>query len=235
MITLNGDIFPGTWQFTVRGIYHGKEPSTDETQMFFQWPYLYEQVNQREPGRNVGAGWYVLKVDRPDDMPKVAEAVDKLYTNSQAPTKTESERAFQQGFVAMSSAIITSLEVISFVIIGIILLVLANTIVMAVRERTREYAVLKTLGFTGRHLVTFILGESLVIGFLGGILGVLLTFPIVQGFGKALPTFFPVIGVSRITVIMALVAALLCGVAAALAPALRAARMPIVAGLRTVG
>jgi len=235
VITLNGDIFPGSWQFTVRGIYHGKEPSTDETQMFFQWPYLYEQVNQREPGRNVGAGWYVLKVDRPDDMPKVAESVDNLYTNSQAPTKTESERAFQQGFVAMSSAIITSLEVISFVIIGIILLVLANTIVMAVRERTREYAVLKTLGFTGRHLVTFILGESIVIGLLGGILGVLLTFPIVQGFGKALPTFFPVIGVSGITVILTLLAALLCGVAAAIAPALRAARMPIVAGLRTVG
>jgi putative ABC transport system permease protein len=235
VITLNGDIFPGTWQFTVRGIYHGKEPSTDETQMFFQWDYLNENVKQREPGRTVGAGWYVLQVDHPDDMPKVAERVDNLYTNSQAPTKTETEKAFQQGFVAMSSAIITSLEVISFVIIGVILLVLANTIVMAVRERTREYAVLKTLGFTGRHLVTFILGESLVIGALGGVVGVLLTFPVVQGFGKALPTFFPVIGVSGFTVILALLAALLCGLIAALAPALRAARMPIVSGLRTVG
>lgn len=235
VITLNGDIFPGSWQFTVRGIYHGKEPSTDETQMFFQWPYLYEQVNEREPGRNVGAGWYVLKVDHPDDMPKVAEAVDSLYTNSPAPTKTESERAFQQGFVAMSSAIITSLEVISFVIIGIILLVLANTIVMAVRERTREYAVLKTLGFTGRHVLTLILGESLLIGVLGGLLGIVLTFPVVQVFGKAFPTFFPVIGVSSVTVALALTAACLCGLAAGAAPASRAARMPIVAGLRAVG
>lgn len=235
VITLNGDIFPGSWPFTVRGIYTGKDPSTDQTQMFFQWNYLYEQVNQREPGRNVGAGWYVLRVDHPDDMPKVADAVDNLYTNSQAPTKTESERAFQQGFVSMSSAIITSLEVISFVIIGIILLVLANTIVMAVRERTREYAVLKTLGFTGRHLMIFILGESLVIGLSGGILGVLLTFPIVKGFGAALPTFFPVIGVAPGTVVLAMIAAVVCGVAAAVAPALRAARMPIVSGLRTVG
>src|SRR5262249_6486352 len=99
----------------------------------------------------------------------------------------------------------------------------------------REYAVLKTLGFTGGHVTAFILGESMVIGACGGILGVLLTFPIVAGFGKALPTFFPVIGVSAFTVVLALIAALLCGVAAAIAPALRAARMLIVAGLRTVG
>src|SRR5689334_18886955 len=167
----------------------------------------------RRPPRSTLFPYTTLFRSRPDDMAKVATLVDTSYTNSQAPTKTESEKAFQQGFVAMSGAIITSLEVISFVIIGIILLVLANTIVMAVRERTREYAVLKTLGFTGRHVLTFILGEALVIGLLGGILGVVLTFPIVQGFGKALPTFFPVIGVSGFTVVLALVAACLCGIA----------------------
>ena len=235
VITLNGDIFPGSWQFTVRGIYHGKEPSTDETQMFFQWNYLYEQVTAREPGRTVGAGWYVLQVGNADDMPRVSGAVDDLYQNSQAPTKTESERAFQQGFVQMSSAIITSLQLISFVIIGIILLVLANTIVMAVRERTREYAVLKTIGFTGRHLAAFILGESLLIGLAGGLVGVLLTFPVVKGFSKALPTMFPVIGVAPVTIALALTAAGLCGIAAAAAPTIRAVRLSIVNGLRTVG
>jgi putative ABC transport system permease protein len=235
VITLNGDIFPGSWQFTVRGIYHGKEPSTDETQMFLQWNYLYEQVTQREPGRSVGAGWYVLRVGNADDMPRVAGAVDDLYQNSQAPTKTESERAFQQGFVQMSSAIITSLQLISFIIIGIILLVLANTIVMAVRERTREYAVLKTIGFTGRHLAAFILGESLLIGLAGGLVGVLLTFPVVNGFSKAVPTMFPVIGVAPVTIALALATAALCSVAAAVAPTIRAVRLPIVNGLRTVG
>ena len=183
----------------------------------------------------MGAGWYVLKIDRPDDMAKVATLVDTMFTNSQAPTKTESEKAFAQGFVAMSSAIITSLEVISFVIVGIILLVLANTIVMAVRERTREYAVLKTLGFTGRHVMGFILGESLVIAVLGGLLGIVLTFPMVFLFGKAFSAFFPVIVVAPITVVLALIAAGVCGLAAGAAPALRAARMPIVSGLRTVG
>jgi putative ABC transport system permease protein len=219
----------------VRGVYSGKDPGVDETQMFMQWSYLSEQVRLREPGREVGAGWYVVQVANPDDMPRVSGAVDDLFQNSRAPTKTESERAFQQGFVSMSSAIITSLEVISFVIIGIILLVLANTIVMAVRERTREYAVLKTLGFTGRHLAVFILGESLLIGVAGGVVGLLLTFPVVRGFGQALPTMFPVIKVAPLTIVLGLAAAALCGVAAATVPTIRAVRLSIVNGLRTVG
>lgn len=235
VIPLEGDIFPGPWEFVVRGVYTGKDPTVDETQMFIQWSYVDEQVRQREPGREVGAGWYVVQVANPDDMPRVAGAVDALFENSRAPTQTESERAFQQGFVSMSSAIITSLEVISFVIIGIILLVLANTIVMAVRERTREYAVLKTLGFTGRHLAVLILGESLLIGVAGGVLGLALTFPVVRGFGRALPTMFPVINVAPLTIVLGLVAAALCGVAAATVPTIRAVRLSIVNGLRTVG
>ena len=235
VITMEGDIFPGSWQFVVRGIYQGRDATVDETQMFIHWQYLDEQVRQREPGREVGAGWYVVQLSNPDDMPRVAGAIDGLFENSRAPTKTESERAFQQGFVSMSSAIITSLQVISFVIIGIILLVLANTIVMAVRERTREYAVLKTLGYTGRHLATFILGESLLIGVSGGVLGLVLTFPVVRGFGLALPTMFPVIQVTSTTIVLGLVLAVVCGLAAAAAPTLRAVRLSIVTGLRTVG
>src|SRR5436853_6854281 len=99
----------------------------------------------------------------------------------------------------MSSAFITSLQVISVVIVGIILLVLANTIVMSVRERTREYAVLKTLGFSGGHLAGFVLGEALVISASGGVLGLLLTFPIGKGFAQALPTLFPFVAVAPTT------------------------------------
>src|SRR5690349_12358225 len=235
VITMEGDIFPGTWQWVVRGIYKGRDPSTDETQMFFQYDYLFEQVRQREPGRPVDAGWYALRVASPDAMAQVAAAVDTQFVNSRAPTKTESERQFQQSFVAMSSAIITSLQVISVVIVGIILLVLANTIVMAVRERRREYAVLKTLGFSARHLLALIFGESLLIALCGGLVGLALTFPMVAGFGKALPTFFPIINVAPGTVGLALGAALVAGAVAALFPATRVVRTPIVAGLRSVG
>jgi putative ABC transport system permease protein len=235
VITMEGDIFPGSWQWVVRGIYTGRDQTVDETQMFFQWNYLYEQVRQREAGRPVDAGWYILRVEPPDAMPRVATAVDEQFVNSRAPTKTESEKAFQQSFVAMSSAIITSMQVISVVIVGIILLVLANTIVMAVRERTREYAVLKTLGFSARHLFTLIFGESLLIAVGGGVLGLALTFPMVAGFGKALPTFFPIINVAPVTIALALGAAVVAGLVAALLPATRVVRMPIVSGLRTVG
>lgn len=235
LITMEGDIFPGRWEWVVRGIYTGRDQTVDETQMHFQWTYLYEQVQQREPGRPVDAGWFILRVDPPDAMPRVATAVDEQFVNSRAPTKTETEKAFQQGFVAMSSAIITSLQVISVVIVGIILLVLANTIVMAVRERRREYAVLKTLGFSARHLVVLIFGESLVIAACGGLIGVALTFPMVAGFGKALPTFFPIINVAPLTIGLAFGAALIAGVVAALFPTTRVVRTPIVTGLRTVG
>jgi putative ABC transport system permease protein len=235
VITMEGDIFPGRWEWVVRGIYTGRDQTVDETQMFFQWNYLYEQVRQREAGRPVDAGWFILRVEPPDAMPRVATAIDEPLQNSRAPTKTESEKAFQQSFVAMSSAIITSLQVISVVIVGIILLVLANTIVMAVRERTREYAVLKTLGFSARHLAGLIFGESLLIALCGGLLGLALTFPMVAGFGKALPTFFPIINVAPVTIALALGAALVAGLVAALFPATRAVRTPIVTGLRTVG
>jgi len=235
VITMEGDIFPGRWQWVVRGIYTGRDQTVDETQMHFQWSYLYEQVQQQEPGRPVEAGWFILRVEPADAMPRVATAVDEQFVNSRAPTKTETEKAFQQGFVAMSSAIITSLQVISVVIVGIILLVLANTIVMAVRERTREYAVLKTLGFSARHLVVLIFGESLVIAACGGLIGLALTFPMVAGFGAALPTFFPIINVAPLTIGLAFGAALISGMVAALFPTTRVVRTPIVTGLRTVG
>ncbi len=235
VITMQGDIYPGAWQWVVRGIYTGRDPSVDETQMFFHWDYLYEQVKAREPGRATDAGFFVLRVDPPTAMPRVSATIDTMYTNSRAPTKTESEREFQQSFVSMSSAIITSLKVISLVIIGIILLVLANTILMAVRERRREYAVLKTLGFEGRHIAGFILGESLVVGIAGGLLGVALTFPVVRMFGLALPTFFPVIRVEPVTIALAIGVAAVAAVAAGAFPASRAIRTSIVDGLRTVG
>jgi putative ABC transport system permease protein len=167
-------------------------------------------------------------------MPRVAKAVDDRYKNSRSSTKTETEREFQQSFVSMSSAIINSLEVVSYVIIGIILLVLANTIVMAARERTKEYAVLRTLGFSARHIIGLIAGESMFIASTGCVIGLGLTFPMAIGFAQAFPTFFPVFNVETVTIILAVVVALFAGVAAALFPATRAVRMKIVDGLRSI-
>jgi putative ABC transport system permease protein len=235
VIPIDGDIYPGKWNFVVRGFYKGRDATIDETQMFFHWKYLEQQVAQTQAGREIGAGWYILNVKNASDIPIVSKAIDDMYLNSRASTKTETEREFQQSFVSMSSAILTSLKVISFVIIGIILLVLANTIVMSARERTREYAVLKTLGFSASHLVGLIGGESMILAFLGGALGLLLTFPITKGFATAFPTFFPVFNVEPLTIILAVGSALVAGVVAAIFPTMRILRQKIVDGLRMLG
>jgi putative ABC transport system permease protein len=235
IIPVEGDIYPGHWEFVIRGIYKGKDETTDETQMFFHWAYLDERIKVDSPGREGYVGWYVLSVRNAADMPRVAKAIDDMYLNSRASTKTETEREFQQSFVSMSSAIITSLEAVSYVIIGIILLILANTIVMAARERTKEYAVLKTLGFSGRHIVGLIGGESMMIAGIGGLAGLALTFPIAGGFAKVFPTFFPIFNVETITIVLAITVAFAAGVVAAFFPSVRAVRMKIVDGLRSIG
>jgi putative ABC transport system permease protein len=235
IIPIEGDIYPGRWEFVVRGIYKGKEATADETQMFFNWKYLDERIGQDQPVRAGQVGWYLFRVSDPAAMPAIARTIDEQYRNSRAGTKTETEREFQQSFVSMSSAIISSLEAISLVIIGIILLVLANTIVMSARERTREYAVLKTLGFSPGHVVGLIGGESLMIGLLGGGLGLLMAYPVTASFALQFPTFFPVFTVAPWTIALAVGVALVASIVAALFPVFRALRISIADGLRTIG
>jgi len=132
--------------------------------------------------------------------------------------------------------VMTAMDVMSFVIIGIILLVLANTMIMSARERTHEYAVLKTLGFSGRHIFLLIAGESLLLSFLGSAAGMLVTFPAVEGFQSALPKgWFPVFYIEPRTIVLGCLAGLLVGFAASLIPARRAATLRIVDGLRSIG
>ncbi len=236
VMTIEGDIYPGDWQFVIRGIYKPRDKTTDATQMLFHWDYLNEQMKEWETGRDNEVGWYIVKINDPEKTAMISEQIDALFKNSRAETKTESERAFQQGFVAASSAILTSINVISFVIIGIIMLVLGNTMIMSARERTREYAVFKTLGFSAKHMVGLILGESLFISALGGGLGLFLAFPIVEGVSQAIPKgMFPIFELEPITLIFAVSAVILIGAAASIFPIMKALRTSIVDGLRFMG
>jgi putative ABC transport system permease protein len=233
---MDGDIYPGRWTFVVRGIYQPRDKSTDATQMFFHWQYLDERMKQDTPNRSGDVGWYVVRISDPSRSAVISDEIDALFKNSRAETKTETERAFQQGFVASAGAIITAMKFISFVIIGIILLVVGNTMIMSARERTREYAVFKTLGFSAGHLVGLILGESLLISALGGGLGLFVTYPFIAGFAAVVPKgFFPVFNVEPITVVLAASSALLVGILAALFPIQRALGTKIVDGLRHIG
>jgi putative ABC transport system permease protein len=236
VMPIEGDIYPGKWDFTIRGIYKPRDKTTDPSNMLFQWQYLEERLRQETPERAGYVGWYITQIHTPGEAPRISSQVDALFKNSSAETKTETERAFQQSFMATVSAVLTAMNVMSFVIIGIIMLVLGNTMIMAARERIREYAVLKTLGFSRKHIVGLIAGESLSIAFIGGVIGILLTFPMAEGFANALPKgWFPIFNVEPITLILACSAAILVGVLAAIFPIHRATNTTIVDGLRQIG
>lgn len=235
VVPLKGTIFPGTWSFVVRAIYDGARPNTDTSQFMFHWSLLDDTLRKSFPRRAGYVGWLLVGIDDPQQSAQVSRAIDAVFKNSLAETLTETEKAFQQGFVAMTGAIVAAIEVVSFVVIAIIMAVMANTMIMAARERSSEYATLKALGFGPGFLAALIFAEALALCALGGLCGVLLTFPLAQGFSKELEAFLPVFIVSDTTVAMQILAALTVGCAAAALPAWRAARVGIVAGLRSVG
>jgi putative ABC transport system permease protein len=235
LITLQGTIFPGSWEFILKGIYRGRDENVDETQFFFHWDYLNEALKKKAPARADRVGFYMIGVDHPNNSPVVVQAIDRLFKNSLAETLTETEKAFTLSFVSMSEAIILAIQVVSFVVIGIIVAVVANTMSMAARERAWEYAVLKTLGFGGRHIAGLILGESLVITLLGCVLGMAVTFPAAYTFKRTVPMYLPVFQVEQGTLTLDLIASVGVGIVSAFLPAWRAVHVRIAEGLRRIG
>jgi putative ABC transport system permease protein len=233
-IPLRGTIYPGTWTFTLRGIYEGAERSTDESAMYFHWSYLNEKVKQRFPRRADQIGVFVVEIRDPARAAEVAAAIDATFHNSLAETLTETEKAFQLGFIAMTETILLVIQAVSFVVIVIIMAVMANTMAMTARERNAEYATLKALGFRGAFVAGLILAESLAIALAGGLAGIALTHPVAAAFAGAVGTLFPVFIVSETTMLLQLAAAVLVGTVAAIGPAWHAARLRVVEGLRAV-
>jgi putative ABC transport system permease protein len=165
----------------------------------------------------------------------VSARIDATFKNSLAETLTETEKAFQLGFVSMSEAIVVAIRLVSFVVLLIIAAVMANTMAMSARERLSEYATLKALGFGPRFLATLIFGESLLLAGAGAVIGIALLFPASGAFAARMGTLFPVFEVAPGTLLMQAGAALAIGVVAAIAPTVRAARVNIVEGLRSIG
>jgi len=234
-VPLQGTIYPGTWEFTVRGIYDGAEPKTDTSQFFFHWDYLNESMKRRLGPRADFTGIFLVDIRDAGQAAQVSAAIDRLFANSLAETLTETERAFQIGFVKQTEAIVVAIRVVSYVVILIILAVMANTMAMTARERLAEYATLKALGFGPQFVGSLILGESLAIAAAGAALGIGLTFPVAEWFGARMGTLFPVFRVSGETVALQAACAAAVGLAAAALPVRRAARVRIIDGLRAVG
>lgn len=234
-VTLKGVIFPGDWGFTVRGIYAGRDKGVDETQMLFHWDYLNETLRKTDPSRAGQAGFFIVGIQKAENAPAISKAIDARFANSLAETLTETEKAFQMGFVAMSEAIVSAIRVVSSLVILIIMAVAANTMAMSARERMNEFAALKALGFGGGYLSLLILGESMAIAGIGCALGTGITFPVAMAFGDAVSQYFPVFQVSSLTVLLQGLCALVVGLVAGIVPALRARGIGIAEGLRRVG
>lgn len=229
-ITLQGTIYEGEWTFTLRGIYTGAG-KTDRQQFHFHWKFLDEKATE---GFKNQVGIIIAKVTGP----AVSQSIDKLFANSLAETRTETERAFQLSFLSMVSAVIVAVEWISKVVLLILILILGNTMAMATRERTYEYAAMRAIGFTPRHVVMLVLGEGFVVAATGVVVGLALAPPILKYFADvfqtALGSFLGEFSLEPVAIGLAVGVALLGGMAAASIPAWQAGRMRIVDALRRV-
>jgi len=235
VIPLKGTIYPGTWDFVVRGIMEGRDESTITRQLIFHYDYLNETIRKTTKRTVDQVGVYVVGIKDPDEAAIVSRNIDNVFKNSLAETLTETEQAFQLGFVAMSNQIIAAIRVVSYVVILIIMAVMANAMAMSARERTTEYATLKALGFGPGFLSMLVFGESMAICAIGGGIGILATPPMAEVFKHATGGVFPVFTVSHETMLLQAACAFVVAMAAAIVPAVQASRVRIVEGLRAIG
>jgi putative ABC transport system permease protein len=229
-VTLQANIFPTNLDLTIRGIYHRDPPQNG---LYFNAKYLEEAV----PWFKGQAGWYAAQIDSADNVSRASQEIDGMFRNSPLQTKTESERAFQLGFVASLGNIKAFILGICGAVVFTIMLVSANTMAMSVRSRTREVAVLKTLGFTRQRVLSIFVGESVALAVGGGLIGVLVAIPVIaflthSFIGLGIPLNMKVRGA---TAGLSLLASLVLGLVSGYLPAYNASRMKIVDGLRHIG
>lgn len=234
-LPVRGTIYPGNWEFHIRAIYDGRDDSTITRQMYFHFDFLNEYMKQASPSRADRVGVFVLQLDDPSRVAEAAHEIDAMFSNSLAETLTESERSFQLGFLAMIDTIVRVVSGVSYVVIAIILAVATNTMAMTARERLREYATFKALGFGPGFVARLILAESLLLCGIGGLVAVAATRPLAGAFHRATAALFARFEVTSQTLEVQAAAAVGVGLVAALAPMLRASQVKIVDGLRHVG
>lgn len=233
-IPLRGTVFPGNWSFVIRGIYTGTDNSVNERQFLMHWAYVNDKVKALVPALADRVGLFAVNARNPGDAAAVSAAIDETFRNSLAETRTETQKAFQLGFIAMIDTVLAAMQAVAYVVILIILAVMANTMAMAARERSREYATLKVLGFGNGFVSLLIVAESLTLSLLGGALGILLTYPAADAFYGAMRDMFRIFVVQPQTVAIQIAAAVIIALLAAVAPAINSARVRMVDGLRAV-
>jgi len=235
-LSLEGSLYPGIWTFNIDGIYTSSRKSFDQSSLMFHWDRMNETLTGSQRDQ---IGWVVTRVDEPGRGADISTRIDRLFDQFDTQTITMSERTMNLSFMGMFSAILKAIDIVSAIILIILLMILANTIAMGARERTREYGALRALGFSPGHIRFFIIGESTTIGLLAGVLGVGLAWPLVnQGVSRFIEEnmggMFPYFRVEPKTIVLGLLLALVLGALAGVGPALQAGRLSVVNALRRV-
>jgi putative ABC transport system permease protein len=228
-IPVKGTIFPGNWEFNIRGIYRGRRVQDDTTQFWFRWDYL----DERKAFTKGMVGWYTVRIANPDDAVRVVKAIDAHFANSPAETKTDTEKAFAASFVKQMGNIQLLIMSVGSVVFFTLLLVTGNTMAIAVRERTRELAVLKAVGFSDGFVLVLVIAETMVVAAVGGGVGLGLAKVFTLGgdpTGGLLPFFY----LAPESIAFGLGLALAVGFTAGILPALAASRLRVVDALRRV-
>jgi putative ABC transport system permease protein len=219
------------WEFTLDGIYHSEKAGGDESQFWFQWDFFEERMPQSFKGN---VGWYVLRLDNPDDAPRVGKAIDDMFANSPFETKTETESQFAAGWVKQFGNIEFLILTIGAVVFFTLLLVTGNTMAISVRERISELGTLKAIGFSDRRILFFVLAEAVIISLVGGLLGLGLAMLAIPVLAAALNGLLPTLILSPAILSVGLATALLVGIVSGLLPGIGAMRMRVVNALRRV-
>ncbi len=212
-----------TWDFTITGILKAAKPQIDTNFMLFQYAYFDET---RSFGKDT-IGWLILRTTSAALNDQVADRIDQMFANSSYETATDTEKAFNKAFVAQ----LGNIALIVLLVVGAafvtILMIVGNTMVMSVRERTREIGVMKTLGFPGGRILRLVLGESILLALLGGLPGLGIAWLIAMAMRESLANFVPGIAITPEIAGAALLLMLALGLITGLVPALNAMRLKI--------
>ncbi len=228
-IPIQGAIFPGTWEFNIRGIYRGKRREDDTTQFWFRWDYF----DERKAFQKGFVGWYVVRIANPDDAVRVVRAIDQEFANSPWETKSDTEKAFAASWVKQMGNIQFLILTIGGVVFFTLLLVTGNTMAISVRERIRELAVLKAVGFSDRFVLILVMTETLVVATLGGGIGMALA-KLFTLRGDPTRGLLPFFYLPPDAIVLGFALALAVGLVSGLLPAVSAMRLRVVDALRRV-
>ncbi len=229
-LNIKGTIFPFDLELTIRGMFTAATPT--ET-VYFNNTY----VDEGYPKMKGFVGFFGVLADSPESVPQVAKAIDAMFRNSDRPTKSESEKAFNLDWIAMLGNVKGFILSICGAVVFATLLVSANTMAMSIRERTREVALLKTLGFTRATVLALFMGEAVSLAALGGLVGALAGSVLVYGMARSpqMGLFLTGVTINAPTMLVAVLVAATVGVVSSIVPAFNASRGNIVEGLRHIG